>query len=520
MCDWYLILIMNEELIEALENRLEHGEDKESLRAEVLAAGHTDEAFEEAFLEANRRYQMSGGGEDSEVSFADTVEEAEMSIPHSRARGDLHTLKISRPAQDSGLVRYTELMPAGWLICTGSVRQLGGFLSSLLALVVLVVIAVLAMGGYIASDAFVDSDATLVALLVLAALGYLLIILYASVAGFAFLRSLILRREEPHFWTHFWWSWRRVIPIFLLSFYVQIITQAGFVLFVIPGFIAMIYLGYAQYSLANHDIRGFDALIRSFELVYGRFWAILGRKLFLIATIFGVAFFEVLLLSVSPFLGLLGALAFVLSLYVVFCSAVALYESVTSVKPVHIFSEHDTASLKRWLMVVVLVGLLFGAISLFNMVSDIETSQQYPEIEQIIDTIRNAKDGDGATEQLLNTDVDAAKINLITSYLEEVPATAELYKGTTGSYAGVCSDEDGVNTLLRYAYDAGSNDIFCHDDRDYFIAEAELVQSGVYYCVDSTGNSLMQQHSRNGYEICIDEWMNDDLAPEESSPES
>ena len=55
MCDWYLILIMNEELIEALENRLEHGEDKESLRAEVLAAGHTDEAFKEAFLEANRR---------------------------------------------------------------------------------------------------------------------------------------------------------------------------------------------------------------------------------------------------------------------------------------------------------------------------------------------------------------------------------------------------------------------------------------------------------------------------------
>jgi len=496
---------MNEELIEALENRLEHGEDKESLRAEVIAAGHSHDSFEDAFSEANRRYQMSGGGEDSEISFSDTVVEEATDIPRSRARGDLHTLEIIRKPKNSGLIGYTNLLKAGWQIGNEGLRLLGGLLAAFIILGVIAVVLVLAITGYIASDVFDGSNATLITLLGLVILGYLAAIVYISMAGFAFFRGLILRKEGIKYWSHFRWSWRHIVPIFLLSFYIQIITQAGFVLFVIPGFIAMVYLGYAQYLLAHKSQGGFGSLISSFELVYGRFWAILGRKLFLIAIIFIFAFLGALLLSLFPALGLLGLLAFVASLYVVFCSTIALYESVAAAKPVYVCDDHSRASLKKWLLIMVLVGTLFGAISFFGMISDIDSSQEFPEIERIIDSIRKNKvENIQESPVVMAEETNAAQIKLITSYVDQISAVADLYKETNGTFAGVCSDEDGVNTLLRYAYDSGSNDIFCHDDRGWYIAEAELGNSGAYYCVDSTGNSLVQQYSKNGYETCLD----------------
>lgn len=43
---------MNDKLVDALVNRIEYGDDKESLRAEVLAAGHSEAIFEASFREA------------------------------------------------------------------------------------------------------------------------------------------------------------------------------------------------------------------------------------------------------------------------------------------------------------------------------------------------------------------------------------------------------------------------------------------------------------------------------------
>ncbi len=495
-----------EELIDALENRLEHGEDKESLRAEVLAAGYSNEVFEEAFLEANRRYQMSGGGEDSEATFADTVEEEEFKIPHTRARGDLYTLQIGRTKNSSGLIGYTDMLKQGWQIGRENTSLLGGLFGSLVLLVVALAVAVLLIGLYVTSDLFVDNTTTLLVLIGLCGTGYLVAILYASIAGFAFFRGLLMRTEQRNFWPHFWWGWRHIIPIFLLSFYIQIITQAGLILFILPGLIAMIYLGYAQYVLAKDEVRGLGAMIQSFELVYGRFWAILGRKLFLIATFFVSVLVEVMLLAIFPLLGVVGLFMLFVVFYIVFCASISLYESVSAAKPIHTFNEHDTTIIKRWLMIVISVGLLFGAFSFFGMVSTIDPSQEYPEVDKFIHLVRDAKETSEKPEEVLDTkDTNAAQISLITSYIDEVQLTADIYKENNGSYAGVCSDEEGVNTLLRYAYDSGANDIFCHDNRGWYIAEAELGNSGTYYCVDSTGNSLVQQNSRNGYETCINQ---------------
>ena len=495
-----------EELIDALENRLEHGESKESLRAEVLAAGHSNEVFEEAFLEATQRYQMSGGGEDSEVSFADTVVEEVTTIPHTRAKGDLYTLTIGRPHHASGLIGYIEMLKTGWHIGIECIPLLKGLLGALIILFGSLAFVVLLIGAYVSSDLFVDNNVALVTLVVLFTCGYIGVILYAGIAGFAFFRGMLLRENGIDFWQHFWWGWRHMIPIFLLSFYIQIITQAGFVLFVIPGFVAMVYLGYAQYVLAAHTTRGFDAMIRSFELVYGRFWAIVGRKLFLIVAIFTLVLIDATLLTVFPLLGIIGAILLLVVLYFMLSSSVALFESVAAAKPIHIFSTHDKLKIKKWLWVVVGVGILFGTISFLSMISTIDVGKEYPEVEKFVHLVRDAQENKNNQIETTDTeDTNAAQITLITTYIDQIPDTANVYKDNNGSFAGVCSYEAGVNTFLRYAYDSGSNDIFCHDSHGWYIAEAELGDSGSYYCVDSAGNSLIQQHSRNGYETCLDD---------------
>lgn len=388
---------MNEELIEALENRLEHGEDKESLREEVLAAGHTDEDFEEAFLEAVRRYHLSGAGEDSEVSLADSASDNSLAIPNSRARGDLHTLKIDRAHKRSELIGYSDLLRVGWQIGNQGLRILGGFVFSLLLLSLGIIIVVLNLRGFIASDAFANSQVTLVGLLLLIVFGYVVIAIYLGLAGFALLRGLVLRQQGLSFWTHFRWSWRHIIPIFLLSLYMQIITQAGFVLFVIPGFVAMVYFGYAQYVLVQHDVRGFAALVRSIELVYGRFWGIVGRKLFLVAAVFIVFFIATAVLTLFPLAGLGVLFGLMVFLYVIFCAAIALYESVCRTKPQLTLEAHDRSIVQKWLVAVVLVGLVFGAVSLFNMVQSVDVRRLNPEFEKMIDVISDAK-SNGITE--------------------------------------------------------------------------------------------------------------------------
>jgi hypothetical protein len=57
---------------------------------------------------------------------------------------------------------------------------------------------------------------------------------------------------------------------------VVLVIAWGFV-FIIPAFIFAIYYGFAQYVLVAEDKRPFTSVERSYDLVRGYFWPVLGR---------------------------------------------------------------------------------------------------------------------------------------------------------------------------------------------------------------------------------------------------
>jgi len=72
------------------------------------------------------------------------------------------------------------------------------------------------------------------------------------------------------------YGFRRFGSVFWISLLVGIIVAVGFILFIIPGIIFLTMLAVAIPALIVENRRGTDALGRSWNLVKGNFWHVLG----------------------------------------------------------------------------------------------------------------------------------------------------------------------------------------------------------------------------------------------------
>ncbi len=76
----------------------------------------------------------------------------------------------------------------------------------------------------------------------------------------------------------------RLLPSFFWVAALQLLaTVVGFVLLIIPGFLAFIWLYFAQYALVFDNRRGWSALLHSRELIRGRFFKVAVRVLVFLA---------------------------------------------------------------------------------------------------------------------------------------------------------------------------------------------------------------------------------------------
>jgi hypothetical protein len=74
---------------------------------------------------------------------------------------------------------------------------------------------------------------------------------------------------------------KHLVQYLLVALFVAIVTIGGYMLFVIPGIIAGIYIAFAMYTYYFEHKKGMDALILSAWYVKGFWWDILTRKIFL-----------------------------------------------------------------------------------------------------------------------------------------------------------------------------------------------------------------------------------------------
>jgi hypothetical protein len=111
----------------------------------------------------------------------------------------------------------------------------------------------------------------------------------------------------------YWWSY------FLLTIVLALISGIGFILLIVPGILFITWFAFARFILVEKGLKIKECLIKSREMVRGRFWKIFGRLL-----IFGI--FELvveIIFSAIPygigsiFTGFLGAL-FILPSYLLY----------------------------------------------------------------------------------------------------------------------------------------------------------------------------------------------------------
>ena len=72
-------------------------------------------------------------------------------------------------------------------------------------------------------------------------------------------------------------TWNKFVSYFWIAIITGIITMGGFMLFVIPGIIFMIWFGFAAIIFINEGDRGFRALMKSRECGRNYWWAVFGR---------------------------------------------------------------------------------------------------------------------------------------------------------------------------------------------------------------------------------------------------
>ncbi len=117
-------------------------------------------------------------------------------------------------------------------------------------------------------------------------------------------------------------SWSNIASYSWVLFLVGLVTMAGFILFIIPGILFVIWFSLSLYVFVFENMLGMKALYRSKELVKGYWWAVLGR-LFIFGLIAG-------LINAIPVIGTIINIFFIMPLGVIY--GYFIYENLKTLK--------------------------------------------------------------------------------------------------------------------------------------------------------------------------------------------
>jgi hypothetical protein len=214
---------MSPELIIAIKERLQSGQSKEVVKAAVLAMGHTDVVFEAAYTLA------------------------------------LHDMHGAAPVREESLPRASELVVEGWNFARARLDLVA------LLLVPGIISTVLQWAGKTYTQ-IVWLHTTALGLSIVTTVAYLLCVL-------AVLYS-VSREGHTTLTEAFAWVGKNVFSFVWTCILAGLVVWGGFMFFIVPGFIVIVLICFQQYAFVLEDKHGMSALLRSRELVVGRFWKV------------------------------------------------------------------------------------------------------------------------------------------------------------------------------------------------------------------------------------------------------
>lgn len=339
---------MSPELIIAIKERISAGHPKEQIKSEVLSTGYTESVFEEAYLVAS----------EEDV----TVEDLNSLVSAPDTHTVTPTAEVHNSAVTTALPSYSDFISTTWnlalnqfpvfLKITGVCILLFGILGSLMFVL---------MGGMGNLSLFGNSTYLLFIAAALAA--FFVIVLSFLVL----IRALLRRHHNESLMTHFTWTLKNTWGLLVVSFVTVAVIMAGYIFFIIPGLMLVVYLFFTLFFYADGKSVGIRTMTMSTEYTYGRFWPIFSRVILLGVLIYVAMMVVGMISMLTVFLAPFFIFFFtIISYHLSYCGYVVLYESILRagiIKPLPIKEN----SLKYIFIAIstiaiILVALLIGGL--------------------------------------------------------------------------------------------------------------------------------------------------------------
>lgn len=434
---------MFDQLVQAIRDRHRLGHTEDEIRQEVLAQGHTEETFAQAYATA-----LS-----SEAA-------TQSPMPQSPASGGLLNIgdflseSLSLPFRYGRIIGEAAVAMFAILLLIG--LSIGGVTWSL-------------SGG-------MDVDRIAQPLLV----GMLLLTLFSGLLvqflNVALIRAWLQRATEGGYWQSLRWTMAHLVPLVLILVLYILAQQGGNLLLFIPGLIFVIYGHLCVHVFITEGRAGITAFKRSAHLVSGSFWGVFGRYL-LLCIILGFVFsLGMLVTGLAPVIGTILFLVVMLYVIAVLTAASALvFEGLQAKKPVETFDPagHSLMVIATYIFallgVVILILWLWGTQNALNEIYrptgfDNDFQLEGLSVPEVGDT-----DGPRAVRE-------SAETAFVQQALASSRAQAEIYAANNGlAYTGVCTE---LTALLERA-DA----ISCNANETAYALSATV--GDTTYCVDS-----------------------------------
>lgn len=162
----------------------------------------------------------------------------------------------------------------------------------------------------------------------------------------------------------------KLAPFFIVNILMIFMMLGGFILLIIPAIILSIYLSFSSFTYFFEDLRGFDALSKSFEYVKGRWVSVAGRVIlvFTISTIIYYLTSKILPSSFKIIFDYAFQIIFLplgsIYYYLIYKSLVETYDSSN-------YSESAFQKRKKWLKAIFILGfIIFFALMALMIILD------------------------------------------------------------------------------------------------------------------------------------------------------
>lgn len=331
---------MFDQLVQAIRERHQMGRTEDEIHQEVLAQGHSNETFTQAYAAA-----VSEGG----VSASP--------MPQTPASG--------------GLLNIGDFLSESFALPFRYARILGEAAAVIIALLVGFA---LVMGGIIwatvgETDSYLIAQALMVGVLIFT----LLMGLFMQFLNVAFIRSWLQRATEVSYWRSFRWTMAHVVPLSLIVVLYILAQQGGSLLLLIPGLVFVIYGHLCVHAFVIEGRAGLSAFKRSAHLVSGSFWGVFGRYLLLLIILGLLILVGGLVAGVAPIIGFIFFLLTMLYTMAVLTAASALvFEGLQAKKPAETFnpSAHSVMVVVTYIFAV--LGVAFITIWLWGVQNTVD----------------------------------------------------------------------------------------------------------------------------------------------------